>query len=118
MTLSNPFDLLSSDGLAVHRPPEAAANPKPDGKKSLPGSGHRLEIRRLKAGKGGKTVTEVSGLHTFDSRQRDAWLKELKSRLGVGGRFAGTAMEIQGDQREAVEKHFAALGFRVVRAGG
>ena len=85
----------------------------------LLGRGERLEVRREKSGRGGKTVTTVRGFPSRISQEEfGRLLKGLKSRLGTGGGWRDDLMEIQGDQREVVCEWLSALGFRPVLAGG
>tara|TARA_B100000035_G_scaffold49934_1_gene38539 strand:- start:99 stop:506 length:408 start_codon:yes stop_codon:yes gene_type:complete len=117
----NPFDGLVSEGLnSLPTNPSSLASPKVKVSSSDKlGKGERLEVRREKSGRGGKTVTTIKG---FPSRisQDDfkRMLKGLKSRLGTGGGWRDNQMEIQGDQREVICEWLSALGFRPVLAGG
>lgn len=113
----NPFAALSVDGLpaAPKPPPQTPARQPP---KKAPWHGTRLEIRRLKAGKGGKVVTEISGFPAVARKPLEDWARELKQRLGVGGRVKEGVFEIQGDQRDLVMAYFKDAGFRPVLAGG
>ena len=118
---SNPFDGLVSEGLnSLPTNPSSVASSKVKVSSSDKlGKGERLEVRREKSGRGGKTVTTIKG---FPSRisQDDfkRMLKGLKSRLGTGGGWRDNQMEIQGDQREVICEWLSALGFRPVLAGG
>ena len=55
----------------------------------------------------GKSVTVVSGLHTYGDRKLNAIVAELKSRLGTGGTVANGAIEIQGDKVEVIKSWFS-----------
>lgn len=118
LVTDNPFAALSADGLpaAPKPPPVEPTAPKPP--KKAPWHGARLEIRRLKAGKGGKVVTEISGFPAVARKPLEDWARELKQRLGVGGRVKEGVFEIQGDQRDLVMAYFKDAGFRPVLAGG
>ncbi|MCC5808188.1 MAG: translation initiation factor [Opitutales bacterium] len=115
----NPFGALSLDGLSGDR---RSAPPPPTAplKKGSRGNGHgdRLEIRRLKSGKGGKTVTEIRGFPPAARRHLPELAKALKTRLGVGGAVKGDTIEVQGDNREAVASCLRERGYRPVFAGG
>ena len=118
---SNPFDGLVSEGLNSQptNPSSVASSKIKVSSSDKLGKGERLEVRREKSGRGGKTVTTIKG---FPSRisQDDfkRMLKGLKSRLGTGGGWRDNQMEIQGDQREVICEWLSALGFRPVLAGG
>ncbi len=68
-------------------------------------------------GRGGKTVTLVSGLR-HDPATLEALLKRLKQQCGAGGAVKDGAIEIQGDQRERAAATLVALGYGVKRIGG
>ncbi|MFT5090604.1 MAG: translation initiation factor 1 [Candidatus Latescibacterota bacterium] len=74
-------------------------------------------VRREKKGRGGKTVTTVSGLLL-----KDAELKELASALkrlcGAGGSVKHGIIEIQGDNADKVVDTLEKLGHKAKRAGG
>ncbi|MEM0967431.1 MAG: translation initiation factor [Verrucomicrobiota bacterium] len=110
----NPFASLDSSPL-----PKVATKPAepelPDPKKK---TGMRVEIRREKSGKGGKTVTTLQGLTTLDPRSRESLLFDLKKRIGTGGTGVPGGIQLQGDCREAAERILEEKGFRPIRAGG
>ncbi len=118
---SNPFEELDSSGLDPI-PSKLKGVGKPKVEVSLSerlGRGERLEVRREKSGRGGKTVTTVKGFPTHISQDDfKRMLKGLKSRLGTGGGWRDDQMEFQGDQREVVCDWLTSLGFRPVLAGG
>ena len=88
-------------------------------KSKLIGKGERLEVRREKSGRGGKTVTTVCGFPKHISNvDLKRILKEFKSRLGTGGGWHNEQMEIQGDRRNEVIVWLTNLGFKPILAGG
>ncbi len=46
----------------------------------------------------GKSVTVISGLHTYGSARLNVIARELKSTLGTGGTVKNGTIEIQGDK--------------------
>ena len=117
---SNPFSSLDGSGL-----PEALPESKHEIKvsvkneESILGNGERLEIRREKTGRGGKTVTTIRGIPIgLGKEKREKLLKRIKSTLGTGGTWSGEDMELQGDKRSEVMAWMKAMGFRPVLAGG
>lgn len=76
-----------------------------------------LRIRREVAGRGGKTVTSVSGF-VLDEAALKALAGELKRKCGVGGAIKDGNIEIQGDQRETLAAELQKRGFKVKLAGG
>lgn len=114
---ANPFAALSGAGLP-EAPVPAPAKPSTIHQPKVKGPKPRLELRRLKGGKGGKTVTEIQGFIGVNDAQLAALAKRLKASCGVGGTVKGRAIEIQGDQRDTLRTLLEAEGYRVVFAGG
>ncbi|MBF0407400.1 MAG: translation initiation factor Sui1 [Candidatus Riflebacteria bacterium] len=76
-----------------------------------------MRIRRETKGRGGKTVTTVSGATgTFDQINEIA--KKIKKACGTGGTLKDGIIEIQGDHRDFIEKFLVQLGYKVKLAGG
>ncbi len=111
---SNSRLVYSTDGGRVIPPssPRPAASPA----RGVPNDGV-VRIRRETKGRGGKTVTVVTGL-PGTAAALDALLKVLKQQCGTGGARDGSTLELQGDHRDRVEAHLITLGHRVKRAGG
>lgn len=84
---------------------------------STPKAQQRVRVQRTKAGKGGKTVTVISGLEISESEAL-ALLKTLKARVGTGGAMKEGLMELQGDQVSAALAELEKAGFRPKQAGG
>lgn len=76
-----------------------------------------VRIRRETKGRGGKTVTVVSGV-PLDEDGVKAVAGELKRRCGTGGTVRDGIIEIQGDHCETLMNELERRGFRVKRAGG
>lgn len=76
-----------------------------------------VRIHRDRAGRGGKTVTLVTGLPGGES-QLKLLAAELKRLCGSGGAVRAGNVEIQGDHRERVAAFLEAKGHRVKLAGG
>jgi Translation initiation factor 1 (eIF-1/SUI1) and related proteins len=58
----------------------------------------------------GKSVTVITGLHTYGSSRLNTIARELKSLLGAGGTVKNGAIEIQGEKIEPVKAWFARNG--------
>ena len=132
----NPFAALSGAGLpvapkAVLDQAAAALAAKTSGGTGakLGGVGHgakaapeknrgRVEIRRETGGRGGKTVTTVSGFVGIGLSEKEQLTKKMRGACGCGGTVKDGAIEIQGDQREKMAKILVEAGFRPVMAGG
>jgi len=113
----NPFAALSTAGL-----PQGAATPAPAppiSKKALPAKNRgRVEVRRETAGRGGKTVTSVSGFTGIGLPEKESLAKQMQLACGTGGTVKDGRIEIQGDHRERIAAILADAGFRPVFAGG
>lgn len=109
LAADNPFAALSSDGL---KPAPAAPAKAVTASVKAPKSRETLLLRRLKAGKGGKVVTEISG---FDAapQQVQELLKRLQGKLGTGGTCKGRIIELQGECRDRTKPLLEELGYSV-----
>ena len=76
-----------------------------------------VRIRREIGGRGGKTVTVVTGLN-LDEVALIALSRRLKSACGTGGTVKGGALEFQGDHRDELASLLAQEGIESKRAGG
>jgi translation initiation factor 1 len=130
----NPFAGLSGVGLPVApairlEQAAAAVAAKPGGgagagrtgqdAKSAPEKNRgRVEIRRETGGRGGKTVTTVSGFVGIGLPEKEQLTKKMRGACGCGGTVKDGTIEIQGDQRETIAKILREAGFRPVMAGG
>lgn len=116
----NPFGALSGLGLPS-APERQSAPPKPAGgqtaAKPVKDRG-RVDITREKAGRGGKTVTVVSGWMGIGLPEKESLAKQMQKACGVGGTVKDGRIEIQGDNRDKVAEILRAAGFRPVFAGG
>jgi len=112
----NPFGALSSTGLPqASSQPVAPAKPVP----MMPAKNRgRVDIIRQTAGRGGKTVTVVSGFVGIGLPEKEQLAKKMQKACGAGGTVKDGCIEIQGDKREQVAKILAEAGFRPVFAGG
>ena len=115
----SPFETINLSGLPSAPQVSSSVKIKSNQKKLLFGNGERLEIRREKSGRGGKTVTTINGFPSHLGKdKKDKMLKVLKSSLGTGGTWASSTMELQGDRRDDVYYWLKDEGFTPVLAGG
>ncbi len=70
---------------------------------------------RDRKGRGGKTVTVVTGVPGSALAKTAG---ELKRLCGTGGTLRGDSIEIQGDHRERVAELLRQRGYAVKLAGG
>ncbi len=76
-----------------------------------------VRVQRTKGGKGGKTVTVVSGL-ALDVREAKFLLKRFKAHCGAGGTLKGQTFELQGDQVAVLIKLLKEEGYSPKQSGG
>jgi translation initiation factor 1 len=78
---------------------------------------HNLKIQASRKGKGGKTVTIVSGFQ-LSSDRLVALAKQLKTQCGTGGTVKDGTIEIQGDFRQKLLETLTKLGYKAKVSGG
>jgi translation initiation factor 1 len=76
-----------------------------------------VRLQRLTKGRGGKTVTLVTGLPLAPPELKTL-AKDLKHKCGVGGAVKEGNIELQGDQRALLKTELEHRGFQVKLAGG
>jgi translation initiation factor 1 len=99
------------------RAPLASCKCKAASVRTMPAGDGIARIRREVGGRGGKTVTVVTGL-ALDAAALAALSRRLKSACGTGGTVKSGALEFQGDHRELLVSLLASEGFRSKLAGG
>ena len=77
-----------------------------------------MDILRVKAGRGGKTVTVVKNFVGIGLLEKEQLVKAMQKACGTGGTVKNGQIEIQGDKREEVARILVAANFRPVFAGG
>ena len=85
-------------------------------RETIVGDGN-VKVRRETKGRGGKTVTTITGL-AMNGDQLEALQKELKRLCGAGGAVKDGVIEVQGDHCEAVLRDLEKRGIKAKRAGG
>ncbi len=84
---------------------------------NLPPEKQNLRIQMSKKGRGGKTVTIVSGLQ-HDEASLTALAKQLKAGCGTGGTVKDDTIEIQGDHKTKLLELVTKLGYKAKISGG
>jgi translation initiation factor 1 len=102
--------LVFSSARGRVRPPEPEAPRRPRGDGVV-------RVRRETQGRGGKTVTTISGVPLADDALA-VLAGELKRCCGTGGTAKAGVIEIQGDHRDALVAELERRGYTVKRAGG
>ena len=111
----NPFGALSGAGLPVA--PQSVIQSAV--KKEAPARNRgRVDIKRTTAGRGGKTVTLVTGFVGIGLPEKESLAKKMRNACGCGGTVKDGDIEIQGDQRDKIAQILTDAGFRPVFAGG
>jgi translation initiation factor 1 len=72
---------------------------------------------RDRKGRGGKTVTVITGVPGNDAAT-STLAQQLKKLCGSGGTIKDGAIEIQGDHCDKVQTKLVELGYKVKRVGG
>jgi len=110
---TNLGDLLKGAGLKASEASEVEGTERPTepDADSGPAFAAKVHVRFTRKGRGGKTVTLVSGvLH------RDRLVRLLRRELGLGARLDGHDLVINGNQVERVARWLESQGAaRVVR---
>jgi translation initiation factor 1 len=112
---TNPFAALSGAGLPPASP-QPLHNAPPEIRKQK--NRGRVDIKRTTAGRGGKTVTIVTGFTGIGLPEKETLCKRMRNACGCGGTVKDGDIEIQGDQREKIAPILTAAGFQPVFAGG
>ncbi|MFO1514575.1 MAG: translation initiation factor [Verrucomicrobiota bacterium] len=114
----NPFAALSSEGLPPapeHLPVDSASSSVAKPAKKNRG---RVDILRVKAGRGGKTVTVVKNFVGIGLPEKEQLARAMQKACGTGGTVKDGQIEIQGDKREEVARILREANFQPVFAGG
>lgn len=82
-----------------------------------PAGGGVVRVRRETKGRGGKTVTVITGLPGDDAALKSL-AGELKRRCGTGGTLKEGLIEIQGDHADLLVAELNRRGYAAKRAGG
>jgi len=74
----------------------------------------RVDVCRETAGRGGRTVTVVSGFHKISMPELEDLVRELQRVCAAGGTLKKGRIEIQGDRCDTVMNVLVKKGFRPV----
>ena len=114
----NPFDVLSGEDLHL-APANPPMNPgQSSAAKPAKKNRGRVDILRVKAGRGGKTVTVVKNFVGIGLPEKEQLAKTMQRACGTGGTVKNGQIEIQGDKREEVARILIEANFHPVFAGG
>jgi len=76
-----------------------------------------IRVQREKKGRGGKTVTTITGF-SDDKKVISDLLKKMKKRFGCGGAVKNWVIELQGDLAEQSIKYLKDEGHDTKQVGG
>jgi translation initiation factor 1 len=82
----------------------------------LPPQQQNVRIQVTRRGRGGKTVTEVTGFQTT-TEILARLTKQLKNQCGAGGAAKEQAIEIQGDCSQKILQFLVGLGYKAKISG-
>ena len=91
--------------------PEALERPE------VPSQQQNLKIQASRKGRGGKTVTEITGWQVSAETLQQI-TKQLKNQCGTGGACKEESIEIQGDHRPKILEILTKLGYKCKISGG
>ena len=83
----------------------------------LPPNQQDIRIQTTRKGKGGKTVTVLTGFQSSAATLK-ALLKKLKAQCGSGGTVKEDTLEIQGDHSDTLLQNLLKLGYNAKISGG
>jgi translation initiation factor 1 len=116
--VQSPFAALSSEGLPPAPENLPADSVPPVAAKPSKKHRGRVDILRVKAGRGGKTVTVVKNFVGIGLPEKEQLAKAMQRACGTGGTVKNGQIEIQGDQRAEVARILTEANFQPVFAGG
>jgi len=114
----NPFAGLSSERFPSAPADTPAESDAPAPAKPTRKDRGRVDILRVKAGRGGKTVTVVKNFVGIGLPEKEQLARAMQKACGTGGTVKNGQIEIQGDKREEIARILREANFRPVFAGG
>lgn len=83
----------------------------------LPPAQQNLRVQASRKGRGGKTVTVITGFQEKPETLATL-LKQLKTQCGAGGTVKENEIEIQGDHKQKLVEILTKLGYKAKISGG
>lgn len=105
---------MSKNSRLVYSTDQGRINNQPDPESAPRGDGI-VRIQRETKGRGGKSVSVVTGIP--ENKLKEV-CKFLKSRCATGGAVKEYSIEIQGDHRDRIKELLETKGYQVKLAGG
>lgn len=86
-------------------------------KTAIPEGDGIARVRRESKGRGGKTVTTITGVPLAEAELKEL-ASALKRRCGTGGALKDGVIEIQGDNVQLLLDELVKRGFKAKKSGG
>ncbi len=87
------------------------------GTPEVPPNQQTLKVEASRKGRGGKTVTIISGFQGKPETLADL-AKQLKAQCGTGGTVKDNEIEIQGEHKQKLLEILTKLGYKAKISGG
>ena len=87
------------------------------GVQEVPPNQQNLKVEASRKGRGGKTVTVISGFQGKPEILADL-AKQLKAQCGTGGTVKDNEIEIQGEHKQKIAEILKKLGYKAKISGG
>ena len=87
------------------------------GTPEVPPNQQTLKVEASRKGRGGKTVTVISGFQEKPETLADL-AKQLKAQCGTGGTVKDNEIEIQGEHKQKLAEILKKLGYKAKISGG
>lgn len=116
---NNSANSQSSSNRFVYREFASTSNPEATERAvpELPPNQQNLRVQASRKGRGGKTVTVISGFQVKPETLAKL-LKQLKNQCGTGGTVKDETLEIQGDHSQKLVEILIQLGYKAKISGG
>jgi translation initiation factor 1 len=83
----------------------------------VPPNQQNLKVQASRKGRGGKTVTVISGFQE-KPETLTTLVKQLKAQCGTGGTVKDNEIEIQGEHKQKLVEILTKLGYKAKISGG
>ncbi|WP_293134497.1 translation initiation factor [Microcoleus sp. bin38.metabat.b11b12b14.051] len=87
------------------------------GTPEAPPNQQNIKVEASRKGRGGKTVTVISGFQEKPETLADL-AKQLKAQCGTGGTVKENEIEIQGEHKQKIAEILKKLGYKAKISGG
>ncbi|MCS6959099.1 MAG: translation initiation factor [Pseudanabaenaceae cyanobacterium SKYGB_i_bin29] len=96
---------------------EFGKEPEPEPKTTpLPIAQQKVRVQISRKGRGGKTVTVISGVQGTEDTYKEL-LKKLKTLCGAGGTVKADTIEVQGEHADKIVTALVEWGYKQCKRG-